>query len=66
MSKKKVLDPYAVHEVLDRTYMIETIINEWLVKTKVAAANPKIKKAFLKACDNLAEAYNLVANLKTL
>lgn len=64
MANKKKLDPFAVHELLDRTFMMETIINEWLIKNKVTAKNPKIKKALLKACDGLADAYRLIGDLK--
>lgn len=62
---KEELSGTAWHELLDRTAMIEAMVEDYLTNHPCCEHGPKkIRKLLHKAADNLAEAYQLIGEVR--
>jgi hypothetical protein len=63
INKKNKLDEFHYHEVLDRTYMINEIIENFLINHLVIKKHKKIKNDIEKAQDILYGVYQEIGKL---
>jgi hypothetical protein len=63
MPKKKKLYPFDYHEALDRSYIITTMIDEFLLNLPAVKQNKPIRKKIIKAQNHLLEVYQMIGNI---
>jgi hypothetical protein len=59
----KKLDEFHYHEALDRTYLINTMIYEFILNHPVIKKHKKVRKKTKKALSLLLEVYQELGNL---
>lgn len=59
---KTIISQDYLHEAMDRTFIIQNNIEDFLTQSKTAEELPKVKKLFEQANDKLAEAYQLMGS----
>lgn len=60
MASKIELDQFHWHEALDRTHLVLSNIDDFLIQHPVLKLNPEIRKHVEKASENLTEAYSML------
>jgi len=63
MSKKKKLYPMDYHEALDRTYIITSMVDDFLLNLPAVRQNKPIRKKIIKAQNHLLEVYQMIGNM---
>jgi hypothetical protein len=63
MSKTEENNGYGIHEVLDRTNLLLTILEDFIINHKELEDLPEIKKLYEESSDKLSEAYQLVGRI---
>lgn len=64
MKKIKKLDEFYYHEALDRAYLINSMIDDFLLKHPVIKKHKKIRIKTKKALSLLLEVYQRLGNLE--
>lgn len=63
MSKKIKLQELDYHEALDRTYLLTSMIEDYLLGLPAIKQNKAIRKKISKAQIHLLDAYQMIGNL---
>lgn len=63
INKETKIDKFHYHEILDRTYIIEFMLDEHLLNHPVVQKHSILKKKLKKISSKLADVYQIVGNL---